>query len=88
MQSAPASIKDLAASFVAIFPAIICVVFESFFILLTICGTWEECPWAVSTTRRSTPASINASALSKPLSPTDVAAATLNLPFLSLQAVG
>jgi hypothetical protein len=31
IQSAPASIKDLVASFVATFPAIICVVFESFF---------------------------------------------------------
>ena len=61
---------------------------EAFFTLLTASITASECPWAVSMTSKSTPASIKQSDLRYPSSPTVVAAATLNLPRLSLQAVG
>ena len=43
-------------------------------------STREECPCAVSTTTRSTPASIRRSVRAKPSSPTVVAAATHRRP--------
>ena len=76
-QSAPLSINSFVASRVATFPAIISIE-DIFFSFLTVSITFIECPWAVSITSISTPASINASDLLIASSPTPTAAPTLN----------
>ena len=76
-QSAPLSINSFVASRVATFPAIISIE-DIFFSFLTVSITFIECPWAVSITSISTPASISASDLLIASSPTPTAAPTLN----------
>ena len=63
--SAPASISALAPSAVAILPATTWTAFDSRLMRVTASSTREEWPCAVSTTMRSTPASISASAARK-----------------------
>ena len=86
--SAPASISALVPSAVATLPAITCTWFDCFLMRVTASSTRLEWPCAVSTTTRSTPASISRSARWKPSSPTLVAAATRRRPCSSLQALG
>ena len=61
MASAPASISALAPSAVAMLPATTCTAFDSRLMRVTASSTRREWPCAVSTTMRSTPASISAS---------------------------
>ncbi|MCY1532298.1 hypothetical protein D9M68_675630 [compost metagenome] len=86
--SAPASISALVPAAVATLPAMMRTEFESFLTRATASSTRCEWPWAVSTTIRSTPASINRSARSKPSSPTEMAAAARRRPCASLEAFG
>ena len=65
--SAPASISACAPSCVAMLPAMTCTALESRLMRLTASSTRAEWPCAVSTTTRSTPASISRSVRSKPL---------------------
>ena len=74
IESAPARSAP-AAFLVAMLQAMACTALESRLMRLTANSTQEEWPCAVSTTIRSTPASINRSVRSKPPSPTVVAAA-------------
>ena len=87
-QSAPAFIKSSVASGVATFPAIKSKFGNSFFTSLTNFKTNSEWPCAVSTTIASTPTFMSALILSCQSSLTLMAAATLNLPFLSLVEKG
>ena len=86
--SAPASISACAPSRVATLPAMIATLLVARWMRRTCSSTCSEWPWAVSTTRQSTPASISSSARSKPSSPTVVAAATRSRPSPSLAACG
>jgi hypothetical protein len=61
IESAPASIRAFAPSAVAILPATTCTAFDMRLIRVTVSSTRREWPWAVSTTKRSTPASIKRS---------------------------
>ena len=61
MESAPASISALAPSAVAILPATTCTAFDMRLMRVTVSSTRREWPCAVSTTTRSTPASIRLS---------------------------
>ena len=73
--STPNFIKNLAASGVAIFPAHKAIfVFLKFLINLIISPTFLVCPWAVSTTIKSTPSLIIASALLNSFGPAPTAA--------------
>ena len=86
--SAPASISAFAPSRVATLPAMTETLLVARWMRRTCWRTSSECPWAVSTTRQSTPAAIRSSARSNPLSPTEVAAATRRRPSASLAALG
>ena len=85
---APASIRALAAAPVAILPAMIVDSGDFALISATVSITPWECPCAVSITIASAPASIRAMALLTPFTPVPVAAATLSLPWSSLQDNG
>ena len=61
MESAPASISAWAPSAVATLPATTCTLLEARLMRLTALSTCCEWPCAVSTTTRSTPASISRS---------------------------
>jgi len=77
-------IKNLAASGVAIFPAHKAIfLFLNFFINLIISPTFLVCPWAVSTTIKSTPSLIIASALLNSLGPAPTAAPTNSFCFFT-----
>ena len=86
--SAPASIRAFVPSAVATLPAMTWRSGNLDFILSKVSITFLECPWAVSMTIRSTPASTRAATLSKASSPVPTAAPTLSLPISSLQAFG
>ena len=86
--SAPALIKNFAASTVAMFPTIISTFLYIFLRSFRSSTTLFVWPWAVSITIASTPEFIKASALSIESFVTPIAAATLNLPYLSLFAIG
>ena len=85
--SAPALTKNFAASAVAIFPTIHQFLKFSL-IFLKYLITPFECPWAVSITIASTPASTKALHLLIESSETPIAAATFNLPKASLLDFG
>ena len=86
--STPALIRSSVPWAVAMFPAINSQSGNAFLILRIVLIAFSLCPWAISTTSTSTPASKRDSLLSKksPLTPT--AAPTNGLPFLSLDAFG
>ena len=84
----PAAIRSFVASAVATLPAIMSISLKCFLRFLTVSITAFECPWAVSTTRTSTPALERAYARSIASSPTPSAAPAHNLPSLSLHACG
>ena len=86
--STPALINAFAASFVAILPAINWSFGYFFLINLIESIIIFECPWAVSITSTSTSASIKFLTLSSISFPTPIAAPTLSLCSLSLQAFG
>ena len=85
--SAPASMSARAPSRVAIFPPTISTS-NAFLRRATMSNTACECPCAVSTMRKSTPAATNAVARVNESSPTPIAAPTINLPSASLEACG
>ena len=85
---APTLISALVASLVATFPATISISGNLFLSSSTDFSTWEECPWAVSITIKSAPASIKAIDRWNPLWPTVEAAPTLSLPSESFVARG
>src|SRR4029079_17979534 len=86
--SAPASTSALAASAVATLPATTWTELETPFTRSTAAATSRLWRWAVSMTMQSQPASISASDLAKPASPTVVAAATRSRPSTSFVASG
>ncbi len=85
---APAAMSASVASAVATFPAMMSNRGYFFVSFRTVVTTMSECPWAVSTAMRSTPALTRASARSMVSPPTPTAAATRNLPIGSLLAFG
>ena len=86
--SAPAFTRKSAASAVAIFPTTTSSSGKSFLIFFKIFKTPLECPWAVSITIASIPASYKALHLNKESLETPIAAATFNRPNLSLFDIG
>ncbi|MNE19257.1 hypothetical protein D3C80_1123290 [compost metagenome] len=86
--SAPASISALVPSAVATLPAMMRTEFDIFLTCETASSTRCEWPCAVSTTRRSTPASMRRSARSMASAPTLMAAAARRRPCASLVALG
>src|SRR6266498_1876641 len=85
--SAPASISASVASAVATFPAITSTL-HSDLTRCTISGTAAEWPWAVSTTKTSTPAPTSAPARSPASGPTPTAAPTRSRPCESFVEFG
>src|SRR5690606_37259274 len=86
--SAPFSTKNKAASGVAMLPTTTSRSGKAFLTSLSTVTTPFVCPWAVSITTASTPALTSALALSTASAVTPNAAATRNLPYLSLLAIG
>ena len=86
--STPAFSNSNAASAVAILPPMISTSLKVFLRVLIVSITFLEWPWALSTTKTSTPASERASALSIVFFSVPIAAATLSLPELSFVASG
>ena len=86
--SAPASASILAASPVATLPTTISTLGKFCLASLSFSITDLLCPWAVSITMASTPASTRAFILSRVSAVTPTPAATRRRPFSSLQAIG
>ena len=86
--SAPASTSARAASAVAILPAMTWISAHLALMRFTVSSTPFECPCAVSTTTRSTPASRSAATRSSVSGVVPTAAPTRNRPLPSLQARG